>query len=76
MVRLTTISNLFSGIGITIVAFSGGIFYLLQALATTPGTEIWLVPLYLWLAGVAILCLVLLMSVVTTFTEMTGFVHP
>ncbi len=76
MVRLTTISNLFSGIGITIVAFSGGIWYLLDALSTPAAEALWLVPLYLWMAGVGILGLVLLMSAVTTFTEMTGFVHP
>ena len=76
MVRLTTISNLFSGVGITIVAFSGGIWYLLEWLSTAAGADAWLVPFYLWIAGVAILGLVLVMSAITTFTEMTGFIHP
>ena len=76
MVRLTTISNLFSGVGITIVAFSGGIWYLLDALSTAASEPLWLVPFYLWVAGVGILGLVLLMSAITTFTEMTGFIHP
>ena len=74
MVRLTTISNLFAGIGITIVGFAGGIWYLLEALEATGDTGY--IPFYLWIVGVIILGLVLLMSIVTTFTEMTGFVHP
>ena len=75
MVRLTTISNLFAGIGITIVGFAGGIWYLLDALGTDIGGA-GVIPFYLWIVGVIILGIVLLMSVVTTFTEMTGFVHP
>ncbi|MFW9848467.1 MAG: hypothetical protein ACFFF4_04960 [Candidatus Thorarchaeota archaeon] len=75
MVRLTTVSNLFAGIGIAVIAGSGGLWALLISLNLPPG-DVFMYPLYLWLGGAVILCLVILMSAVTTFTELTGFVHP
>ncbi|MFW9799441.1 MAG: hypothetical protein ACFFD9_03325 [Candidatus Thorarchaeota archaeon] len=71
MVRITTISNILSGIGIAILGFSAVLKYLLDPL--DPGT---LFPFYAWIGGAAILAIVIAMSVVNTFTEMTGFVHP
>ncbi|MFQ5832021.1 MAG: hypothetical protein ACE5H4_04930 [Candidatus Thorarchaeota archaeon] len=71
MVRITTISNILSGIGIAILGFSAILKYLLDPL--DPGT---LIPFYAWIGGAAILAIVIAMSIVNTFTEMTGFVHP
>ena len=72
MVRLTTISNILSGIGLAILAFSAILKYLLESLGVTTT----LIPFWAWIAGAALLTVVVLMSVVNTFTEMTGFVHP
>ncbi|MHA2205529.1 MAG: hypothetical protein ACXABC_06695 [Candidatus Thorarchaeota archaeon] len=55
MVRITTISNLLSGIGSV----------------SAPD-----VVFYTWIVGAGLLVLVILMSGINTFTEMTGFVHP
>ncbi len=76
MVRLTTVSNLFAGIGIAVIAGSGGLWALLSSIELTPGLAAWNYPFYLWIGGAAILCLVIIMSSITTFTELTGFVHP
>ncbi len=77
MVRLTTISNLFAGIGIAVIAGSGGLWALLDWIGLSPSdTAAWAIPFYLWLGGAAILALVIVMSALTTFTELTGFVHP
>ncbi|MCK5152250.1 MAG: hypothetical protein KAQ65_10425 [Candidatus Thorarchaeota archaeon] len=76
MVRLTTVSNLFAGIGIAVIAGSGGLWALLSSIELTPGVDAWNYPFYLWVAGAVILCLVIIMSAITTFTELTGFVHP
>lgn len=75
MVRLTTIRNVFSGISMTIVGVSGFIWYLLGWVSADPG-DAWFVPFYFWLGSLIILGIVLLMSFIVTFTEMTGFVHP
>ncbi|MHA2228703.1 MAG: hypothetical protein ACXABL_05805 [Candidatus Thorarchaeota archaeon] len=56
MVRITTISNLLSGIGLSVSAPD--------------------VVFYTWIVGAGLLVLVILMSGINTFTEMTGFVHP
>jgi hypothetical protein len=72
MVRLTTISNLLSGIGLAILGFSAILKWLLESLAVTDSPY----PFYAWIAGAAILGLVIIMSLLNTFTEMTGFVHP
>ncbi len=71
MVRLTSISNILSGIGITILGFSVALWYLFDYYSIA--SEI---PFYTWAAGAILLILVILMSSVTTFTEITGFVHP
>ncbi|MFW9909286.1 MAG: hypothetical protein ACFFEF_11985 [Candidatus Thorarchaeota archaeon] len=76
MVRLTTVSNLFAGIGIAVIAGSGGLWALLTSISLPPESGAWMYPFYLWVGGAAILCLVIVMSAVTTFTELTGFVHP
>jgi len=77
MVRLTTISNLFAGIGIAVIAGSGGLWALLDWINVAPSeTGAWAIPFYLWIGGAAILGLVIVMSAITTFTELTGFVHP
>ncbi|MHA1960534.1 MAG: hypothetical protein ACW99U_09895 [Candidatus Thorarchaeota archaeon] len=71
MVRLTTLSNILSGMGIVILGFSAILWYMLLALgAATP------YPYYTWIAGAGLLLVVLAMSAVSTFTEITGFVHP
>ncbi|MFX0108356.1 MAG: hypothetical protein ACFE7R_08740 [Candidatus Hodarchaeota archaeon] len=72
MVRITTISNILSGIGIAILAFSAILKYLLESLAVTASPY----PYFTWIIGAALLGLVLIMSAINTFTEMTGFVHP
>ncbi len=72
MVRLTTISNVLSGIGITVLGFAAIIKFMLQALSIT-GT---LYPLEAWIVGAALLVVVLIMSSINTFTEKTGFVNP
>ncbi|MHA2302550.1 MAG: hypothetical protein ACXACD_16500 [Candidatus Thorarchaeota archaeon] len=72
MVRITTISNILSGIGIAILAFSAILKYLLEGLGQT-GTAY---PFYAWIIGAGLLVIVILASAVNTFTERTGFVHP
>ncbi len=72
MVRITTISNILSGIGIAILAFSAILKYLLEGLGQT-GTAY---PFYAWIVGAGLLVIVILASAVNTFTERTGFVHP
>ncbi len=76
MVRLTTISNVLSGVGLTILAVSAGVKLLLLTADVEFTSSLWRLPYYLWLASVVILGLVLLMSIINTFTELTGFVHP
>ncbi|MDF1541424.1 MAG: hypothetical protein P1Q69_21170, partial [Candidatus Thorarchaeota archaeon] len=72
MVRLTTISNLFAGIGIAVIAGSGGFWAFLNWIALAPSeTGAWKIPFYLWLGGAAILALVIVLSAITTFTELT-----
>ena len=71
MVRLTTISNVLSGIGLAVIGFAL-IFWWLQNSGALTINVAWLA----WLAGAAVLIIVVAMSVVNTFTEITGFVHP
>jgi len=70
MVRLTTVGNFLSGIGLTLLAFT----LVVKAIATQP--EQVLYPLYIWFIALGMLAVVLIISVINTFTEMTGFVHP
>ena len=72
MVRLTTISNIFAGIGLAVLGFSIGVKYLLESLGQS-GTSY---PFYIWIGGAILLALVILFTIINTFTEMTGFVHP
>lgn len=74
MVRLTTIGNFLSGIGLTLLAVTIGVKYLLDALSATP--ELLIYPFYIWMIALAMLAVVLIISIINTFTEMTGFVHP
>ncbi|MFW9918511.1 MAG: hypothetical protein ACFFED_02860 [Candidatus Thorarchaeota archaeon] len=76
MVRLTTVSNVLAGIGIAVIAGAGGLWALLDSLNLGAGENAWNYPFYLWVAGAAILAIVVIMSSITTFTELTGFVHP
>ncbi len=71
MVRLTSISNILSGIGIAILGVSAAFWYIFDYYNIASE-----VPFYAWVLGAALLILVILMSAITTFTEMTGFVHP
>lgn len=74
MVRLTTIGNFLSGIGLTLLAFTIIVKFILDSLSATP--EQLLYPFYIWLTALGILVIVLVISGINTFTEMTGFVHP
>jgi hypothetical protein len=73
MVRLTTISNIFAGIGLAILGFSAILKYLLEGLEVGPTPY----PFYAWIGGAALLGLVIIFSIINTFTETAvGFVHP
>ena len=74
MVRLTTTGNVFSGIGLTLLAVTIFLKFILDSLSATP--EQLLYPLYVWLIALGILAIVVVIGVINTFTEMTGFVHP
>lgn len=74
MVRLTTTGNVLSGIGLTLLAVTIFIKFILDSLSATP--EQLLYPFYIWLIALLMLGVVLVISVINTFTEMTGFVHP
>ncbi len=74
MVRLTTIGNFLSGIGLTLLAVAIGVKYLLDSLSAPAAQLVY--PFYIWVIALAMLAVVLVISVINTFTEMTGFVHP
>jgi hypothetical protein len=74
MVRLTTIGNFLSGIGLTLLGGSIGAKMLLDVVAAT-GTLL-LIPFYIWLIALGVLAIVLIIAIINTFTEMTGYVHP
>jgi hypothetical protein len=69
MVRVTTISNVLSGVGLAILGFAVIFKYL-------PETSSLPYPNYAWLVGAALFVIVIILSIINTFTEMTGFVHP
>ncbi len=71
MVRLTTLSNIIAGIGLTILGFSVILKYLLQGVPAQENT-----PFITWVVGAALMILVVVFSLISTFTELTGFVHP
>jgi len=72
--RVTTIGNFLSGIGLTLLGVTIGLKYLLDSLSATP--EQLLYPFYIWIGAIIVLGVVLIISIINTFTEMTGFVHP
>ncbi|MHA2025352.1 MAG: hypothetical protein ACW98U_05565 [Candidatus Thorarchaeota archaeon] len=74
MVRLTTIGNFLSGIGLTLLGGSIGAKALLDMVSATP--TLLLIPFYIWLIALGVLVIVLIISIINTFTEMTGYVHP
>ncbi|MFW9767711.1 MAG: hypothetical protein ACFFF9_04105 [Candidatus Thorarchaeota archaeon] len=74
MVRLTTIGNFLSGIGLTLLAGTIGAKWLLDAVSATG--DLLLIPFYIWLVSLGVLAVVLLIAIINTFTEMTGYVHP
>jgi hypothetical protein len=74
MVRLTTIGNFLSGIGLTLLGVTIGVKALLDVVSATPDQLVY--PFYIWLGSLAVLAVVLIISVINTFTEITGFVHP
>lgn len=74
MVRFTTIGNFLSGIGLTLLGGTIGAKALLDVVSATP--SLLLIPFYIWLIALAVLAVVLLIAIVNTFTEMTGYVHP
>ena len=74
MVRLTTIGNFLSGIGLTLLGGTIGAKALLDVV--TAGPELLVIPFYIWIIAVAVLAIVLVIAVINTFTEITGYVHP
>jgi hypothetical protein len=70
MVRLTTIGNFLSGLGLASLAFT----IVIKVIATQPDQVLY--PFYSWLIALGFLVIVLIISVINTFTEMTGYVHP
>ena len=74
MVRLTTIGNTLSGIGLTLLGFTIIIKAILDSVAATADQLLY--PFYIWLVALGVLGVVLVISIINTFTEMTGYVHP
>ena len=74
MVRLTSIGNFLSGIGLTLLGGSIGSDMLLDLVTADPSLQA--IPFYIWIAAVVALGITLLIAIINTFTEMTGYVHP
>lgn len=74
MVRLTTIGNFLSGIGLTLLGGTIGAKALLDVVSAP--ANLLVIPFYIWLVALAVLAIVLIIAIINTFTEMTGFVHP
>lgn len=70
MVRLNGIANLLSGLGLASLAFT----IVVKAIATQPDQVLY--PFYIWIIALGILGVVLIMNLISTFTELTGYVHP
>ncbi|MHA2043179.1 MAG: hypothetical protein ACXAAO_04125 [Candidatus Thorarchaeota archaeon] len=74
MVRLTSIGNFLSGIGLTLLGGSIGSKMLLDLVTADPSLEA--IPFYIWLIAIGVLGVTLIIAIINTFTEMTGYVHP
>jgi hypothetical protein len=74
MIRVTTIGNFLSGIGLAALGFAIILKYILDSLSASPAQLLY--PFYVWAVALGVLGVVLLISIVNTFTEITGFVHP
>jgi hypothetical protein len=74
MIRVTTIGNFLSGIGLAALGFALILKYVLDQVSATPAQLLY--PFYIWAVALGVLGIVLLISIVNTFTEITGFVHP
>ena len=65
MVRLTTIGNFLSGIGLTLLAGAIGAKALLDIVSATP--TLLLIPFYIWLIALGVLAIVLIIAIINTF---------
>ncbi|MHA1769921.1 MAG: hypothetical protein ACTSV3_08780 [Candidatus Thorarchaeota archaeon] len=74
MVRLNTFGNVLSGIGLTMLGVVIFLKYFIESQGITGGAEQY--PFYGWLIALVVLGVVLLISLITTFTDLTGYVHP
>ncbi|MGQ4912844.1 MAG: hypothetical protein ACP6KW_11790 [Candidatus Thorarchaeota archaeon] len=74
MVRLNTFGNVLSGIGLTMLGVVIFLKYFIESQGITGGAEQY--PFYGWVIALVVLGIVLLISLITTFTELTGYVHP
>ncbi len=74
MVRITTIGNFLSGIGLALLGFTIGVKWLLDSVSASPDQLVY--PFYIWIGALGVLAVVLIISIINTFTEMTGYVHP
>ncbi len=72
MVRFTTFANILSGIGLTLLGVAAAFKYILASLGQTDLPY----PFYAWAGGAIILVIVLILSIINTFTEIGGYVHP
>ncbi len=74
MVRITTIGNFLSGIGLALLGITIGVKWLLDSVSASPDQLVY--PFYIWIGALGVLAVVLIISIINTFTEMTGYVHP
>lgn len=74
MVRLNTLGNVLSGIGMTLLAVVIFLKFFIESQGITGDAEMY--PFYGWIIALGVLAVVLVVSVVNTFTEITGFIHP
>jgi hypothetical protein len=74
MVRLTSIGNFLSGIGLTLLGGAIGSDMLLDLVTADPSLQA--IPFYIWLIAGGVLAVTLIIAIINTFTEMTGYVHP
>ena len=74
MIRVIAIGNFLSGIGLAALGFAIILKAILDTGSPTPAQLLY--PFYIWAVALAGLGVVLLISIVNTFTEITGFVNP